>query len=385
MINPFYYYCVSTSLVLIVYLLGWSNDYNSVSKEYVYVLTLIFFSNLIFGFLVNKYCKYRFIIRKQSSVGFYIVVILFVLDTLYAGTFPLLSIITGNTEHYKKLNHIPTLYPIFVALNVFFTIFYYNHYQNSKNKKKLIQVIILLLIIILGMGRGVFFVIILSLGILAISRFTLRKEGIKIKKIVFSSVILITIFTILGNIRPITEDRFKDFSPVEVFLKLGNAREDVKKNTLKKNLFPLYMYIVSPAGNFNYLLSNLKKESKDFSGFIVTNFIPESFHKYFNKEIQLETRYLVNPYFNVSTSYARPFLQFKYWGIFFYQIMIFLFFLLGLSIVSKTNFRAIYLGLFSSMLILSNFSNMFIFDAFIIPVFLTILLSIPVSFKISKI
>ena len=96
-------------------------------------------------------------IKKITSRGFYIVLVLFLLDVIYTGTFPLLSIFTDSLSHYKEIKHIPTIYPIYIALNVLYSLRYFYSYLLSKNKNDLVKVLFLLLILLLGMGRGVFF------------------------------------------------------------------------------------------------------------------------------------------------------------------------------------------------------------------------------------
>ena len=165
-------------------------------------------------------------------------------------------------------------------------------------------------------------------------------------------------------------------NPSEIFTLIGNATPDVENNSIKTFLFPLYLYMASPTGNMNNIMVNLEKGNESVSGFLVHNFIPESLHQVLYKDRELNRYYLVNDYFNVSTSLAGAFLEFRFIGIIIFQLLFYLIFLFGLSSVSGSSNKTIYLSLYTTILVLSNFANMFIFDAFLIPLSIMVLSSL---------
>ena len=378
--NPFKISVFVNCLILGIYSLGWSYDYQTLSLDYILTIFIINCVNLIFGILISPYCKTNFIYKKITSRGFYIVLVLFLLDVIYTGTFPLLSIFTDSLSHYKEIKHIPTIYPIYIALNVLYSLRYFYSYLLSKNKNDLVKVLFLLLILLLGMGRGVFFVVIFSLIFIYLNTAHFNNKKIflilfKPKVLVFGTVLIFT-FLFFGNIRPVTEEKMSGMNPSEIFTLIGNATPDVENNFIKTSLFPLYLYMASPTGNMNNIIVNLEKGNESVSGFLVHNFIPESLHQVLYKDRELNRYYLVNDYFNVSTSLAGAFLEFRFIGIIIFQLLFYLIFLFGLSSVSGSSNKTIYLSLYTTILVLSNFANMFIFDAFLIPLSIMVLSSL---------
>jgi hypothetical protein len=375
--NPFKISVFVNCLILGIYSLGWSYDYQNLSFDYLVMIFFVNCANIIFGILMSPYCKINSLSQKITSKGFYLVLVLFLLDALYSGTVPLLSIFIDPSIHYKKINHIPTIYPLYTALNVLYSLRYFHVYLIGKNKSNLYKVFLLLLLLLLGMGRGVFFVVIFSLIFIYLNTLNYRFKNILLlifkPKIIAFSAGLVFVFLLFGNIRPVSDSRLSELEVSEVFTFIGKAKPDVINSPIKTSLYPLYLYLVSPTANMNNLAANLKKGNESLTGFLVHNFVPESFHKVLYKERELNRKYLVIDYFNVSTSFVDAFLEFRFVGIIIFQLIFYFIFYIGLLAVSGTSYKTIYLSLFTTILILSNFANMFIVDSFLIPLFIMII------------
>jgi oligosaccharide repeat unit polymerase len=384
--NPFKIAVLANLFVLGIYSLGWSSDYQTLSLEYISTVGIVNCANIVFGYLIAPFCKTNKRRNENSAFGFYLVLALFILDVLYTGTFPLLSVFIDSQAHYKDIQHIPTVYPIYIALNVLSTLIYFHSYRVSKNRNDAVKVFVLLLILLLGMGRGVFFVVVISLIFISMYTTTLVRERVflilfKPKTVVFG-LGLVVVFLVFGNIRPVTDSKMSDMEPDEIFTLIGNAMPEVKNNALKSSLFPLYLYLASPTGNMNKIVTHAKMGNESISGFLVHNFAPESAHQLLYTERELNRNYLVNDYFNVSTSLADAFLEFRYVGIVVFQLIMYFIFLVGLLCVTGTAYKTIYLSLFTAILVLSNFANMFIYDAFLIP--LSIMILSAVTYKLTR-
>ena len=65
--NPFKISVFVNCLILGIYSLGWSYDYQTLSLEYISTIFIINCVNLIFGILISPYCKTNFIYKKIPS------------------------------------------------------------------------------------------------------------------------------------------------------------------------------------------------------------------------------------------------------------------------------------------------------------------------------
>lgn len=372
MLNPFYLYTASLIIVLIFFSLRWSNYFQELNSAYYAFAAITAIFNLIIGIILRKYLKFRPFSGKPIKVKiiFIIFSLGYLLDFIYSGYIPIVSAITNSAVHYKDINHLPAIYPILIALNVFFAIYYMYIYISLKEKKYLYISLLLLSYFAVLMGRGILVMTVVAIVFMYLS--SLNKEVFK--KSIFKLVVIIGIFAVvfglLGNVRPITVEKYKHLSAIELLMYLGNATEEFKDSSIPKILFPLYLYIASPAANLSNTFEHANKHNNDFTEFFVYNFIPQSIQKRILPEYELDKSFLVTDTFNVSTAWALPFVQFNIAGIIFFEVTLLLIFIVMFAIIYNSNYKVIFLSLFTSFMLLSQFDNILIFDNIMIPMVL---------------
>ena len=372
MINPFYLYSVSIIIVLFFFSLRWSNYFQDLNTEYYIFIIISAIFNLIIGIILRKYLKFRPFSGKPIKVKiiFIIFSLGYLLDFIYSGYIPIISAISNSAVHYKDIKHLPAIYPILIALNVFFAIYYMYIYISLKEKKYLYTILLLLSYFAVLMGRGILVMALVAIVFMYLS--SLNKAVFKksILKLIVIMGIFAVVFGLLGNVRPITVEKYKHFGAMELLMYLGNATEEFKDSSIPKILFPLYLYIASPAANLSNTFEHANKNNNDITEFIVYNFFPQSIQKRVLPEYELYKSFLVIDTFNVSTAWALPFVQFNFIGIIFFEVTLLLIFIIMFVIIYKSNYKVIFLSLFTSFMVLSQFDNILIFDNIMIPMIL---------------
>src|SRR6266850_6861088 len=137
MINPFFCYLFSFIVAVLIYSLGWSELYPTLS------LTLLgfLFTTFIFHFIAGRRIQNsRAILFKPLRPGkrLHVIVTLFIyllwtLDFFYEGGIPLIKIILNQPYNYRLFG-IPSLHVFAVTFSSFYTVCLFQHYLSNKSK-----------------------------------------------------------------------------------------------------------------------------------------------------------------------------------------------------------------------------------------------------------
>lgn len=377
MINPFYISAISFLGTILVFSLRWSEYYQELDTElYLFIISNILI-NVILGFTLRKKLKFVKLSKENKKIPKIILLIFlgYLVNFVYAKEIPLINAMLGIGTYYGEIKMLPTFYPLLMSLNVFSAIYVFYHYLSFKDIKYFRYSLILLLPFLINMGRGVLFMTLIPCILLYFSQ-SKFKVSIKIAfKVIAIALVSLFIFGYLGNLRT-PPSYLQNISPSERILVIGNATDEFRDSIVPYEFFWTYIYIASPIANLNEFM-NYEQEDSNIYEFIVYNFFPQSLRKRsMNIDIINPKQHLVIDTFNVSTAYAIPYLQFGLIGIFLYQITYLLLFFILYLMLKKSQYKSIFLSIYSVIALLSLFSNMLVLDVLIIPIILCVILKV---------
>lgn len=266
-VNPFFYYSISFSLVLLLYTLKWSELYPSMtiglSSFIVFTIFLSLFFLIIFNKLISKNRKIQIeaVPKKQVIYLLIFLILSLTVEFLYHGLIPLVLIAQGITYDYTEFG-IPVFHVFLLSYVTLLGLIYFYRYLIFRNKYYLLIFFFSIVFSLLIVNRGTLIFILLS-AIIAYSAINL--SIIKITKVSVAVLVAVLIFGVLGNLRMISSG-YKD---QDVILNIGQASEGFLKTDLPSEVFWTYLYITSP-------YANLENEVQK-----------RSFNNYYNLDIYL--------------------------------------------------------------------------------------------------
>jgi oligosaccharide repeat unit polymerase len=375
--NPLYFSNLTMVIIVGIYSLQWSTDYSGLNILTYCILFIIAVLNSIVAKIINP--ELKAILKNKQSVsinGVIVVSLLFIADVFYSKNIPLVSIFLNDSSYYKEINHIPSIYILYVGLTVYYSLYYFRAYLCYNKKIHLHFALFILCLIILGMGRSHLFICLTACTFLYINNHIRKFNKIPLKVIVYSMISFVFLFVLLSFIRPVTEERLKNSAPEQIFMFLGNAKEEVASNIVFPKLFPVYLYVASPIGNLNNLISLKTSPDQNLLNYFIFNFTPESIQKQLLGKNVKEDLFFINQYFNVGTSYWDPYIEFGFLGVIIFHFAL-LFILLFLVIISRNLWEQdIIFALIFSILPFSFFANVLVFDSVYIPITLLFIRSL---------
>jgi hypothetical protein len=354
-VNPFYLYCISFSLAIIVYIWGWCGIFPKLSSELLFFFLITF---AIFIYAGRQFRKSEFNIAFYPGFNLYLNDIIFLLiiflglvNVLFMGYLPVLD----RSHNYREFG-MPVIDPVFNTLSIFFSVFFFQSFIEKKKKRFLIYVLVIILIHILFYRRSSVIWIVTSSVFLLL----LYKKRISLLAIIAALICLPVLsfcFGAYGNVRSKLSESF-------VMNGLG-ASEKFKNSNISHNHYMTYLYISSPLANLqeNIDKADIKVKGADFKKFLFYCLIPESFTLRFEKQLGMSPPacYLITPELIAGSFLMIAFYTLGWTGMIIMFLYLSLFIFLSLAVIRKwKTFSSVTLSLLSatvSMLIFSNFLN----------------------------
>lgn len=299
------FYSALWLIILIIYSFGWSEINKPLSSDTVILILVVSAVSFFLSFFVKNInfsisqTKPRFTIQITS-----IVFLLYILNFIYAGYVPFISIL-GGTAEYVEFPGIPFVYALLFtfAFFYFFVVSYY--FLITKKVKYLICSLIILLCFLLTYSRSslafalcgfLFMVILMNLNKIKNSR--LSKKILWLVLIALFLLLVGFLFGCLGNTRH--GSTWDDCSYIE---NLGKFT--YYPSFLPKQYMWLYLYLTTPLANFNLNVIN-SNFSYDFMG-LLCSFVPEFLSKRLFPDLVSATigqTELVVTYFNAQSLFS---------------------------------------------------------------------------------
>jgi hypothetical protein len=355
LVNPFYLYCISFSLAIIVYLWGWCDIFPELSAGLLLFFSITFLVFLFAGYKFGKK-NFNFVFYPGFSlyfndILFSLIIFLALTNVLYMGYLPVLD----HSHNYREFG-MPVIDPVFNTLSIFFSVFFLQTFIERKKKRFLIYVFIIILIHTLLYRRSsVIWIVTSSIFLL----FTYKKS-ISLFVILVAIICLPVLsycFGAYGNVR-------SNLSKSFVINGLG-ASEKFINYDISHNHYMTYLYISSPLANLqeNIDKGNRAVENTDFKEFLFYSLIPESFTLRLEKRLELSPPvcYLITPELIAGSFLMVAFYTLGWTGMIIMFLYLLLFILVSLVLIRKWGtFSSVTISLLSaavSMLIFSNFLN----------------------------
>lgn len=368
--NPFKASNYLLLIFIILNILSFSDVYDDLNiYGYAFIITLFIF-NTFNSVIFKKLYSHNIREIKISKALIYFVLFLFFLNILSTQKLPLFELIVGGDTNYKEYNYLSFVYPLSLSLSVYLTICIIYNKIFFNNNKQFKYALLLLTLIISFLGRGLIIIIILTTFFFLFYKYILKfSKVIKYGPIV---LLLIFVFGYIGNLR--TTDNLTNYQDSkEFFTEIAGANENFEKSKLPDEFLWIYVYSLSPIYNLSNSFLLDSKIKANWSDFIIYNFVPQSIQNVLNKRVEEKDKSnLISDFFNVSTEFNLPYLQKGLLGLCLYVFFKYCIFWLLFSLTKNYN-RLLLSSLYSSIFVLSWFSNLFILDAAFIPLVLIVI------------
>ena len=355
LVNPFYLYCISFSLAILIYLFGWSKIFPRLSTGLLLFFMISFILFLIAGKVFIKknqdLIKHLSINPNLNDIFFSLIILLGLIDVLYMGYLPFMD----RSHNYREFG-MPVIDVLFNTLSIFFSVWFLQSFMELEKRRFLIYVGLILAIQFLLFRRSTIVWIIIS------SLFLLFQYLPKIKIIIILAILLCIplltySFGLYGNYR-------SNLSSTFILNGLG-ASDSFKRSGISYNQYIAYLYVSSPLAN---LQENIDKgegllNNKDYRNFFFYCVLPESITMRLEKPLDLSppSCNLITPELIVGTIFMVSYYTLGWIGMISMILFLLVFIFLTLSVLKKWNTFS--LSTFSilatavSLMIFSNFLN----------------------------
>ncbi|HDR8184625.1 TPA: oligosaccharide repeat unit polymerase [Bacillus thuringiensis] len=374
MINPYFMYIVAFVIAIIVYQLGWSYVFPEISVSLLLFLIFTIVSAFFIGFYVyNKkiieYSNIKF--EKKVSLITIFIIGCYLLEFIYEGGFPLLSLLTKSNLIYMEFG-IPVFHVFVVTFNSFYATYLFhmlisNRYQA---KKILINFLITLSLPLLLVNRGMIMMILISCLFIYLLKIKKKMNFKIVIGLGVVAILVLYIFGLSGNAR-VNHSYQNDRTMWEsdVILRVGGAKEEFINSSIPDAFFWSYIYISSPLANLQHTINAIEVKDLEFVDifYMVNN---EIFPDFINKRIndmygvtkppiaQISTE------LTVATAFAGSYVILGWLGLIIYFITLLFISLVYIMILKRLNSKYFLTGvsIFSSILLFSTFDNMLEFS-----------------------
>ena len=306
MLNCFYWYSITWAFVLLLYSLRLSLFNRVLDFELLLFLILTIFISFFVGYVNKRKFNYSCNAIDYGLKPIIIIIILFVLNFIYARSVPIISILSGS-QVYREFDSIPILYVMLNGISFYYGINYFNAYLNLKEHKRrnficflIINVLFLLVFsrsTIIFLFGGAFILYIMSKRNNNKSNY--KPIGKKYGLIIFFVILTLYAFGVLGNIR--MGYKYNDNSYIQRIGLYNNY-----PNFLPKEFMWSYSYLTSPLANLN---NNVKNKNNSFN---IKGVFSELINRTIAKRIMPDLKYgedlaveigLEKEYFSASTGF----------------------------------------------------------------------------------
>lgn len=369
--NPFYLYCITVLIILILYSFNWSNIYPKLSiHTYIFLISTILISFFV-GRIVDKKLDNKALkntnIKFNLKVATLVVVVGFIIEFIYAGCIPLVEILILKSDfNYLTYTGIPTVHVLLVTFNSFIAIYAFNRYLIDKEKQTLFLFLVNLLPSILIFNRGMLTMILLScvsVYVLTVMNGFINRKNLLIISIL--GLVFLYCFGIFGNIRSNREYNVgSDVTNSQYIMMVGDASSTFRESIVPKPFFWGYIYITSPLANLENTIQNndgnLNISGDNVNNLLFNSLLPDFISNDFN--IEPKEPNLITHALTVCTMFVQPYLSLGWVGmIIMFLYWLFIMIVYRLIIPSNSNFYVVGLSILNTITMFNLFDNMLIF------------------------
>lgn len=368
--NPFLVYVIAFGGVLLVYPLGWSDIYPSLSAGLLAFLAITFCVSAILaipvGHIVKKIETYE--PGRLPKWTIFLLLAGFSADLIYTGI-PLLSVLRG--ARFNGQIGVPSLHVFNVTFGASFSAIRFADFLYSKRRQYLLEAAVPMVFFALVFYRGPvimclvawFFVYAIKIGRLGVKRIVLFA--------VISAVVLY-IFGLAGNLR-VGEFEIEN---------VGRPTQEFQHSSIPKIYFWAFIYATSPMANLQLTTAN-HFEKRGVAEFFLSELVPDFISKrilpFVNKSSATYERVhpaQIAPALNVATLYGRSFVLAGWAGMVKMYAALALLIIVYLHLVIRSPYAVPCLALLNMLVVFCTFQNMIAFSGVILQLVWPLLLSI---------
>ena len=231
-------------------------------------------------------------LEKRLKIARRIVIIVFIIEILYSGGFPLLWMLIGSSKGYFNYG-IPSLHGAFNGLVICL-----GAYSLYKKDKK--NIIFYFLIGVLIISRQIIISMFVE-GLVCMILDMSKNQKTKYLKYLKYIVLLLVMFTVIGNLRSGNDVMDNVFKPKPQYEKLSSTTKWI------------YSYLTFSISNFNNLVS-ITDGGMNHGVSMAKELLPTVILEKANITVNYSPYYIVSPNYTVSTYLPSPYLDFGLFG-----------------------------------------------------------------------
>lgn len=377
--NPFILYSVTWGLILLLYILHYSDLYPEISIELFSFLIITMLVSFLIGYKFRKVFVYEpisnFSIRNIKRC-FLLFLSLIALECFLEGFIPLMPLFSGNYDVEVRDFGFPIVHVVVCNGLSFLTLYAYYCYCSTSDKQikhKLRNCIFLAFLAgVLLVNRSMLMII--GIGILLM--YLLSSPNIK-KALCWGTLMTIGgfyLFGFLGNLR--TDKGANE----HVILEIGLATDDFRESFIPTEFFWGYLYMTSPLSNLQNTVDkkNVSAGLTDLKTWFVVELLPETVSKNFGEYLSLDVKSpeLVLDILNVSTVFASSYAYLGWFGMVGMFCFTVFFILFSMFFIPKSSpFLVLGFICINIVILLNIFDNMFSYIGLVPQVLIAIMLS----------
>jgi hypothetical protein len=262
--NPFVVYATAFGSVLIIYQLGWSTLYPSLSMGMLLFFGATFLAAAFLAVLISPAVRqageYQPGLMPWYAVIF--VVGTFAIEIALAGGIPLILVMRG--AKFFALEADASHLHVFTFWSVFSTIRFAD-FLYSRRPRYLCEAALPIIFYALMVYRGPAIMSIASWGFVFIIRY-----GIGIRSSAWAAIAVVLVFLgngLLGELR----------SPGQATG--GGPSESYRNSGIPKTFFWSYLYLTLPLANFQHTVNSLNEQKGTVAEFVASDLLPDTFSK----------------------------------------------------------------------------------------------------------
>ena len=360
MLSFYYWYSIIASIILGLYLLPFSELNTRINPFLLLCILLSIIISYILGRKYKENFAYYDIKYEKNKYEYWPligIVVLSIVEFIYAGDIPLISVTIFHNSAYKAFQTIPILHVFISMIALYYsTIYIYKACSYKENRKQNIAAfgIINFIMILFNMRSFLMFSLFIALNILYGKLRSINKVNRSTIFVLLASVVaLLYGFGLYGNGRQ--GYKMNDSQYIERIGLYTNWPLLVPKEYMWT-----YSYVTSPLANINYNIENNNSEY-NISGYIY-QFLPESISKRLPNYDSRNKCELQKEYFNVSTGYCESYANMGFVGIIIFWLVIMFFPILLFRYNENIDIRkeyVSYISIYSCCVVFMFFTNMF--------------------------
>lgn len=305
MINCFFWYSAIWTFILILYSFNISEYNIKLDSKLLTFFAITISISFVLGMIFRKNFKFTYSsnIPKNIKKKVFAIVIGYIIEFIYSGYIPLISIAFTNTAIYEEFPGIPIFHVILNGITSFYAIkIFYYAICNKEKRKEMLKLYIILISMFLLMYYRSMIVINLFMALLLTIEYLRNNKKIKIKHYVMTGIFLLLICYAYGGIGNVRDGyKWNDNSYIE---ELGLYTTFPK--FIPKQYMWTYSYLTTPLSNLNYNIKN--NEVNDNPIVLLSNIIPDFITKRLDIVNTNNEPMLIRTYFNATTGWTSIYL-----------------------------------------------------------------------------